>query len=346
MFYSLRLFSCFWIFFLSICVSKAQSQVKERTVDTSALMKEFTDLKGDSLLSELRSMMDSMSKPSSFFSVNTSVSNKLFSTNNNALNSQQANTNVLAFIPTVSYFNKSGVGLSVASYMRNVDGKFSLYQTAITPSYDKIEKKIMYGISYTHYLKTNKVSSSTTPSTPYNNDVYTYIQGRKTWLKPSLALGWAGGGYEDVSTIPIKRNGNYYWIRDTATVKLNDLTLIAGVSHSFNFSDVFSKGDGVSLMPQLSITGGQQNFTTVHKVPLQGIIDRQIELERLQKLVRSYNSSSSSKPSLQSIGLSTNLSYMKNIVSLSMGYYLGYYFNSSSGNNLIHIINMNISLTF
>lgn len=339
--------------FIAVCIASflcistdVQAQQKNENIDSTSVLKELSDMKADSLLLELRSMMDSINKPQSFFSISTSLSNKLYSTNNNALNSQQSNTSVLAFIPSVSYFNKSGLGLSFTSYMRNINGNFALYQSAITPSFDKIDKKIMYGISYTHYLKSNTSVGGTTSSTPYTNDIYTYFQSRKTWLRPSIALGWAGGGYEDISTIPVKRNGNYYWVKDTATVKLNDLTLIAGVSHSFNFSDVISKGDGISIIPQLSLTGGRQNYTTIHQIPLLGVIDREIELERLQRLIRSKLSSSSSTISLQTMGLSTNVSYMKSIYALSFGYYLGYYFNATSGNNLAHIVNVNLSVTF
>ncbi|MFN5439657.1 MAG: hypothetical protein ACK5AB_07075, partial [Bacteroidota bacterium] len=114
---------------------------------------EFSFLKNDSLVNELRGMLDSLRTQKSFFSVTTSFSNRLFSTNNNVLNAQQSSTGATAFIPSVSYFHKSGLGIGVMGYVRNIDNAVRWYQTAITPSYDKVAKKLMYGISYSYYAK-------------------------------------------------------------------------------------------------------------------------------------------------------------------------------------------------
>ena len=197
------------------------AQDKNLKSDTSSIDNLLSDLKNDSLLSELRSMLDSMNKPESFFSVNASISNRLFSNKNNAFNSQQTNTGLTAFSPSISYFNKTGLGFSATSYLRNIDGKFSLYQTALSPSYDMISKKAIFGISYSYYLKKESASA-----TPYNHEVYGYIQGRKTWLRPSLAGGWAMGNYQDVSVVPVRISGDYRWITDTSKVTIKDISIM------------------------------------------------------------------------------------------------------------------------
>ena len=249
---STRIFIFVFSIFLS-SFSFAQSNISN--VDSASTFSELSSLKNDSLLVELRSLLDSMNKPVSFFSFYTSVSNRLYSTKNNAFNAQQYSNSGIAVSPSISYYHKTGLGLSATSYMRTIDGQFSLYQTALSPSFDKINKKIMYGVSYSYYIK--KLSAV---STPYEHEVYAYVQGRKKWLRPSLAFGWAEGEYKDISVIPIKLNGNYRWISDTSMVTLNDLSLIAGLSHSFVFDHIFTKKDALTFVPQVNVIGGMQSF--------------------------------------------------------------------------------------
>ena len=330
------------VFMLVVSPIQINAQEKSQALDTSGISAELSALKNDSLMSELRSLLDSMNQQQSFFSFYASVSNRLFSAKNNAFNSQQSNTSVTAFTPALSYFHKTGFGISATSYLRAIDGKFSMYQTAISPSFDKIEKKLMYGVSYSYYLKNKSIES-----TPYNHELYAYLQGRKTWLRPSLAIGWAKGGYSDVSTIPIKVNGNYRWILDSTYISLSDLSLSAGVSHSFIFNEVILKNDAVTFVPQLSLIGGRQSFETSSTMVLPGIPEREVNDDRIRKIYKlPSSSSSSSQLSLQTLAFSASLTYMKQAVSLSTGYFAGYYFNNTSGNKLSHIFNISIGLTF
>lgn len=317
------------------------AQDKNLKSDTSSIDNLLSDLKNDSLLSELRSMLDSMNKPESFFSVNASISNRLFSNKNNAFNSQQTNTGLTAFSPSISYFNKTGLGFSATSYLRNIDGKFSLYQTALSPSYDMISKKAIFGISYSYYLKKESASA-----TPYNHEVYGYIQGRKTWLRPSLAGGWAMGNYQDVSVVPVRISGDYRWITDTSKVTIKDISIIAGVSHTFTLNNVLSKRDAITFIPQLSVIGGKQSFVTTSKTTYPELRERELRDDRIRKIYKVSTTSSSSNLTLQTMALSANLSYMKDIFSISAGYFMGYYFNNTIGNEISHIFSVSMGLTF
>lgn len=226
------------VFFFFVCLGLKFLCAQDQGLDTLALRAELSSMKNDSLLNELRSMLDSAGRNQSFFSINISASNRLFSTKNNAFNSQQSNAAVIAILPSVSYIHKSGLGFSATGYVRGIDATPSLYQMALSPSYDHIGEKSMFGVSYTYYNKNEQLSTAVTP---YDHEVYAYVLHRKSWLRPSLALGWAEGQYQDVSTIPIRLNGNYYWIKDTSNVMLNDLSVTASISHSFSFSEVFGK---------------------------------------------------------------------------------------------------------
>ena len=102
----LAVFSFLFVLMSNLLVAQDQG------FDTLALKAELSSMKNDSLINELRSMLDSAGRNQSFFSINISASNRLFSTKNNAFNSQQSNAGVIAILPSVSYIHKSGLGFS------------------------------------------------------------------------------------------------------------------------------------------------------------------------------------------------------------------------------------------
>ena len=332
----LAVFSFLFVLMSNLLVAQDQG------FDTLALKAELSSMKNDSLINELRSMLDSAGRNQSFFSINISASNRLFSTKNNAFNSQQSNAGVVAIVPSVSYFHKSGFGLSATGYVRGIDASPSLYQMALSPSYDHIGEKAMYGISYSYYKKNESLNTTVTP---YDHEVYAYVQYRQSWLRPSLALGWAEGQYQDVSTIPLRLNGNYFWIKDTSNVMLNDLSVSASISHSFSFSEVLGRNDMLLIAPQLSLIGGIQSYSTVSRSTVLGTRTREIELDRIRKL---YNVSNTeiSNFALQTAAFSTNISWYRKAFSISACYFFAYYFNSSMSNRTAHIFNVSTGLTF
>lgn len=325
-----------------LVVNVFNANAQENQFDSAAVVQELSNLKNDSLLSELRLLLDSMDQRGSFFSVSTSVSNRLFSTKNYAFNSQQTNLGITAFMPTLAYIHQSGLGFSATGYLRNISGSPSLYQTALSPSYDKISKKMMYGVSYAYYIKNDDPGIM---ATPYSHELYAYVQGRKTWLKPSIALGWATGTYQDVSSYTVTRFGVPILVTDTAQIKLSDLSLSAAVSHTFSFQKVFSTKGFLTLIPQLSFIGGLQSYSSVTKSSARLNRPRDEQLRSLRRLHR-VSSSSSSSISLQTAAFSTNLSLYQGAVSISAGYFLGYYFDNTTSSRFSHIFNLSAGLTF
>lgn len=317
---------------------------QDKGIDTAALRADLAMMDRDSLLKELRGMLDSTGRNKSFFSAYLSVSNRLFSTINNAFNAQQTTSNA-AFTPSLSYYHKSGLGIGTTAYLRPGGDSAGLYQLALSPSYDHVGEKTMYGLSYTRYLKTDP---SNTFTTPYDNEVYAYFQLRKTWVRPSLTMGWAEGSYKDISTVPIRVSGNTIYIVDTSNIIINDFSLIAGLSHSFSFNDVLTSGDMLTLLPQISLIGGIQQFNT--QTLSRGLIyGNRTKLDDLDRVRERYNlrSSSTSSPfTLQTAALSMNLSWYKGAFSISGGYFAGYYFQSATSSQWSHIFNASVGLTF
>jgi hypothetical protein len=328
------------IFFSTFFGLQAFSQ--DMKIDTTTLREELKAMSSDELVAELRSMLDSMGKPTSFISVNAGMSNSLFSARNNAFNANQSSTSATAFIPSVSYFHKSGFGLGATGYVRSFGQTPTLYQTAITPSYDHFGKQFLYGVSYSHYIRSTNPDVTTTP---YKQEVYAYGQWRSAWLRPSLSMGWGGGNYKDVSMIPVKISGDEVLIVDTSLVNLNDFSLIASVGHHFNFSDLITANDIFTINPQLSLIGGMQRYDS--RTISRRFFGERFKASELERIRKRYNTSSSSTTiSLETAAFSLNFSWFKGAFSINTGYFMGYYFDPAATRRFSHIFNTGIGLTF
>ena len=317
---------------------------QERVSDSTAVVNDLSMMKNDSLIAELRNMLDSLKTPKSFFSVTTSFSNRLFSTNNNVLNAQQSTTSATAFMPSVAYFHKSGLGFSTMGYVRNIGNSIRWYQTAFTPSYDKISKNIMYGISYSYYMK-GKVQDTSRIS-PFNHDVYAYVQGRKTWLRPSLSIGYGDGNYSDSYVVPRRMpNGMVKYVLDSYKVHIRDLSISMGVSHSFTKSSLFLKDDMFSFIPQISLISGIQSTITESATTNERLRNQLEDRKRMEAFYR-VSQNTLSGFGFRTAAVSANISWFKDALSISAGYFLGYYFQSFSSNKVSNIFNISAGVTF
>ncbi len=323
-----------------LCTSSA-ALGQETQLDTAALRAELDLLRSDSLLLELRSLLDSIGTQKSFLSVSLSVTNRLFSAKNIAFNAQQASTGLTALSPSVSYMHKSGFGMNATGYARNVNGTSSLYQTAISPSYDHFGNKAIYGISYTYYAKKENLF---TVVTPFDHELYAYIQSRKKWLRPSLAMGWANGRFQDVQTRADPRFPNRM-VFDTSLVKINDFSLIGSLSHTFSFKQVFAKEGLLLFIPQFSLIGGLQQYNVRTKTSTQVVRPRDARLDRFRSFYKVSNNSSSNI-SLQTAAFSASISWNLDYFSISSGYFCGYYFDTDKQSRFSHIFNLGVGLTF
>jgi len=336
----LRSFPLF-LFMIFLSFQQVNSQEKNQLLSSKD---DFSFLKNDSLINELRGMLDSLRTQKSFFSVTTSFSNRLFSTNNNVLNAQQSSTGATAFIPSVAYFHKSGLGISIMGYVRNINNTVRWYQTAITPSYDKVAKNLMYGISYSYYAKSTVQDPSRI--SPFNHDVYGYVQGRTTLLRPSLSIGYGDGNYTDSYIVPRRMpNGMVMNILDTYKVHIRDLSINTGISHSIVKSSVLLKNDLLSFIPQISIISGVQSTSSESIKSRERFRNELEDRKRMEQFYR-VNQTSGSGFGIRTAAVSANISWFKDAISVSTGYFLGYYFQSTSTNKFSNNFNVTAGVTF
>ncbi len=306
---------------------------------TEAAMPSVDSLLSDAaLLADIRSLLDSMGIRKSFFSVDLGVGNRLFSLRNNSFNAQQVSENRISLTPSVTYYHKSGLGFSAMAFLSTFDGKASFYQYAFSPSYDYLNnRKFSFGVSYAYYLTRDDLSYY---ATPFKHEVYGYVRGRKGWLRPGFAAGWATGSYQEARQLDTVIFGIPRRITDTTTVGLKDLALTFSAGHHFDVDDLFKKGDGLSIVPQALLTLGAQSYEQQSKTTLfSGRLYRYVS--------RRYNTTSFENTGLrfQSVSFSLNATYFLDKLSLSGGYFLNYYLPEAE-QKVTHVFSVSAGLVF
>lgn len=294
----------------------AWSQTENRS-DSLLIPKDSIQLDME-LLKDFKAMLDSISNKTDFFSVSIGAGNRLFSVKNNNFNAQQPESR-LAITPSVFYYHHSGFGINATSYFSKLDGKSRFYQHAFTPSYDYLKgKAIAFGVSYTYYLKQKKLEQYTTP---FNHELFGYIQTRKGWLRSGLSIGWGKGDYVEIRRLDTVIFAIPRSITDTTSVGLQDFSFTASISHPFEWNGLFKSTDGFSLFPQFMLVAGAQHFDISSR-------KRLTSSRKFITLSRNYISSDEENTGLrvQSAAFAISASYFIGGFSLTPNYFVSYYF--------------------
>jgi hypothetical protein len=284
----------------------------------------------DSLMKDFDKFVDSLTAPKSFFAIDVGLGNRTFSINNNSLNTQSTNSS-LSIMPSLGYYHKSGLGLSVMSFFANYQGKTEAFQHAITPSYDYDGDKIAAGISYTRYLGKDSAIAS---SSPYENDWYGYfhVRTKNNW-RFGVAMGYADGGFKDMVSYSdsIRRFNTvlqrFEWVYVRSTIssdnKIKDFMVSASVRKDYEWSHLLTRKDNLTLnLTGYLVTGASKiksNFNQTYMV-------RQIELSKLR---RSYASADGTGFQFQSVALSAGLYYSIGKFNIQPVWFVDYYLPAS-----------------
>src|SRR5206468_2931229 len=123
----------------------AQQPAKQQEADTS-----FTDY--EVLFSDLSGLLDSLTSPHNFVVFNISAGTSYF---NYASKSSYLleQSRKMIYAPSISYYLKSGLGISGTSAMVNDGVHMNPYQFYATASYDYLKKKNwIAGMALTHFF--------------------------------------------------------------------------------------------------------------------------------------------------------------------------------------------------
>lgn len=285
---------------------------------------------------ELMNLLDSVKKPKSYFDFSVGVGNKLFSVKNNAVNSSQSEVTKLFYTGALSYFNKSGLSISIMPYLSSDNKQLKVYQTAVTPAFNVETKNVDFSLSYTRFLA--DYTSYNTNAT-YQNDFYTTVQYKKYFLQPSLSLGYSTGNFKEINIDTIKVLNNRI-IRDSTTSSIKSFTASVGVEHSFDFEKVFNSKDDISIIPQLFLVAGSENLTTTHTNRNFGL------LANRSKRIKSRTKNENTPFGLQSMALSLNVNYSIGNFYVTPNLYVDYFLPATTENRVSSFYSITAGITF
>ncbi len=253
----------FKVIFICVGILYSSSSFAQNTRIDALFSRGDTTAVMDSLMKDFDAYLDSLIQPKSFFNISAGFGTGYFSFKDNVALDYKIKTKAI-FSPEVSYFHKSGLGMTLSSYLLTDNGKLNPYQFAISPTYHYIKmNQFSAGVSYTRFYTKENLSFYTTP---IQNEVYAFFNLKKWWLEPGIAMSYGWGSkteYErkeiDVYLKRIKtsRKKIIFIQRDES---VRDFSTMFSLRHSFVFNDVLLKKDMLTLRPVLLLSAGTQNF--------------------------------------------------------------------------------------
>lgn len=217
----------------------------------------------DSLLNDFTNYLDSLSKPTSFFTISAGIGTGYFSfENKNSVYFTTAKKPLLS--PSAGYYHKSGLGLSATGFVLIDGSNTTFYQFALSPSYDYLRSKhISTGIAFTKYFNKDSLPFYTTP---IQQEVFAYFSVRKWKLRPTVAVSYGWGSKEEYEKRQVllwnrwlqRSQRGFITIKNEESV--HDLATILSLKYNFAWYDVFTNNDGFTFIPVLLFTAGTQRF--------------------------------------------------------------------------------------
>lgn len=247
-----------------LCVMNCIAQVEpvdslrnreELSMDTADL----DDL--DALLGDLDSFLDSLMRPRSYAQLNLSLSTGYYNYKRSGtvrVHTESATT----YSPSLGYFDRSGLGIALTGFIINDSSKLNLYEFSLSPSFDYLRNRAFAtGVSYTRYFAKDSLNFYVSP---LQNEINGYFTYRRSWLRPSISLGYAWGTRKDleerlsfIQSLRLrKRILNFL----QSYKQVNDFSAMVSVVHDFYFLHVLSRKDNIRLTPQLIFTSGTQQY--------------------------------------------------------------------------------------
>jgi hypothetical protein len=238
-----------------INIVKAQEPAKQQAlIDTT-----FTDY--DALFNELDALLDSLAAPRSFGLFNIGIYRNYFNYESKSSYLLEASKK-MTYTPTLSYFFKSGLGISGSSIIVNDGKNINPYQFSLSGSYDYLKnRRFLTGVALTHFFTKDSLPFYTSP---LKNEVYAYFTYRKFWIRPTISASYGWGNRSDyyeredyITSLQLALNG-FTKIRTQESI--NDFNLTASIRHDLYWMNILSNNDYIRLTPQIVFISGTQQF--------------------------------------------------------------------------------------
>ena len=296
----------------------------------------------DSLMSDFESFLDSLTQPKSMWYAGIGIGSGYFSFEK--ANSVYVSTEKKMMLsPTIGYMHKTGWSLSAAGYGILNNARMNMYQLAVSPSFDRIRSNYSTGAAYTHYFTKDSVSFYTTP---IHNELYTYFTYKIKGFRPTLSVNFGWGSKTDFEqqkklrwSQRLERYEGYY-VNVKNVTSVTDLSLTFSLRKNFDWYDVLSEGDNITLTPVALLSAGTQQFgfNTSYSYTYNTIRANSLPSN---STVSNYNSLA-----LQSAGAILKAGYTKGKLMIQPQVYFDYFLQPISGNPLNTVFSVNFNVTF
>lgn len=332
------------LFAVCLSVFFVQAQQKDSVIINKDSIEKAVD--------EFLAMLDSSAKPKSYWQISLGAGNTQFSINNVALNAQQT-TKGVTLIPAIAYFDKSGVSISYNNFYSINNINSGIVQHSITPAFDyNLNKAFDFGVSYTRFIGNKNFGSA---SSPYQNDVYSYVQYNKWKIQPSVSFGYSTGKFSEYSKKdtfvvlqrPFRPDTTIkYSIFDTLNVKLRDFSTVISAQQQFTF-ETKNASNYITFTPALMLFLARNAYDVEYKSASVFSPSTRLFLQNRpqlrEQLIRQIRSSfpglnetrnflNATNFQLQSIGLNLDaVLYFKKFY-INPQCYIDYYLQSSTDN--------------
>ncbi|MBL7744218.1 MAG: hypothetical protein JNN00_12140 [Chitinophagaceae bacterium] len=331
------LFACF-LFGVATSVAQDTRQDSLPPLTNDDLLMD-TSINYDELMDEFDLFLDSLLAPRSYFLANLSVSQGYFNfIKRNPLRIEVTEKNV--YTPSVGYYSKSGLGITVAGNIVNDSQRLNLYQVSLSPSYDYLKNRNMaLGFSYTRHFTKDSLSFYVSP---LQNELNGYFIWRKSWLQPGITAGFGWGSrtaYKERLRF-LERLKRRVLVITTTEESVTDFSLTASLRHNFYWLNIFSKKDFIRLTPQLAFSAGSQNFGFNQTTGTYGV-------NRLNLLYNSGNLNLDNERKFQPLSMTLYLrsEYSVGKFYLQPQFMFDYYFPAENDNfNVLFSVNAGIQL--
>ncbi|MBP6431613.1 MAG: hypothetical protein KA319_07600 [Ferruginibacter sp.] len=315
-------------------------------VDTALSAKDKAVL--DSMIKSADDLLDFIDDSSrNYLDVSIGFGNGTFSTQNQAVNAT-GYTNQLVLTPALFYYFKSGFNVGLTTFLTNENSKLSLYQTGALVGYGYDGDKISTGISYTRNFGDNKKYNG---KSIYQNEVFGYFKYTKPFIQPGISLGFANGNYklaEFVSflkTVPLfnPRRDTTILIKgtDSTANKTQYLSISISAEHQFEFENIFTNNDVITITPMVMLNMGSDKLTENHTNNLFANRPR-----LAAKYLSRKKTSQTNKMQLQSIASSINITYGIGKFYLQPNLYFDYYLPKTTEQRFSSIFSFTAGFSF
>jgi hypothetical protein len=280
-------------------------------------------------------------KNKSYFEVATSFGNSYFSSKDKSLNAK-GQPSVFVITPSVSYYHKSGFGLTGSAYLINSVDSSGFYQYSLSPSYQLTDNAdIQAAVSYTRYFVKKGYE---TIASPFKNEIYGQINLKKPWLQPGLSMGYSSGSFTAYNNVDTILLGVRRKFTDTVTTKVMGFTLSPFIQHEFDFYELFNKNDELSITPEFLLNTGSSDFNETHQNPF---YIRRLKQASGNKLLKKLGRLNQKTPfEIESLALSTDASYAIGKFIIEPQLYLDYYLPATKSKRLTSIYSVQLSYDF